>query len=65
MIVAALVAAGSSRLDDRRGGLLQSIARPDPAGALVGAIAWIVYNFIAWRTAEYHVTNRRVLGREA
>jgi uncharacterized membrane protein YdbT with pleckstrin-like domain len=30
----------------------------------LGAIAWIVYNIVAWRTAEYHVTNRRVFGTD-
>ncbi len=33
-------------------------------GLWLGAIAWIAYNVVAWRTAEYHVTNRRVLGQE-
>jgi uncharacterized membrane protein YdbT with pleckstrin-like domain len=33
-------------------------------GLWLGALGWIVYNVIAWRTAEYHVTNRRVLGQE-
>jgi uncharacterized membrane protein YdbT with pleckstrin-like domain len=31
---------------------------------VVGAIGSIGYNIVAWRTAEYHVTNRRVLGTE-
>ena len=65
MIVAALVAAwlqsdsttGVGGFFNRSLGLIQQ-------GLWLGAIAWIVYNFIAWRTAEYHVTNRRVLGRE-
>jgi hypothetical protein len=29
-----------------------------------GAVAWIVYNVIAWRTAEYAVTTFRVRGHE-
>jgi uncharacterized membrane protein YdbT with pleckstrin-like domain len=33
-------------------------------GLWLGAIGWIAYNIIAWRTAEYHVTNRRVFGQE-
>jgi uncharacterized membrane protein YdbT with pleckstrin-like domain len=33
-------------------------------GLFLGGIAWIVYNIVAWRTAEYHVTNRRVFGTE-
>ena len=31
---------------------------------LIGAIGWIVYNVLAWRTAEYAVTNLRVRGHE-
>jgi hypothetical protein len=31
---------------------------------VVSAVAQIAYNIIAWRTAEYYVTNRRVLGTE-
>lgn len=65
MAVAALVAAwlqsdsttGIGGFFNRSLGLIQQ-------ALWLGAIAWIVYNFIAWRTAEYHVTNRRVLGRE-
>jgi hypothetical protein len=30
----------------------------------LGGLAWIVYNIVAWRTAAYHVTNRRVLGTD-
>ena len=30
----------------------------------LGGLAWIAYNIVAWRTAEYHVTNRRVLGTD-
>jgi membrane protein YdbS with pleckstrin-like domain len=33
-------------------------------GLWLGALGWIAYNVIAWRSAEYHVTNRRVLGQE-
>jgi uncharacterized membrane protein YdbT with pleckstrin-like domain len=31
---------------------------------LIGGIGAIVYNIVAWRTASYTVTNRRVLGRD-
>ena len=31
---------------------------------LIGGIGSIVYNVVAWRTAHYSVTNRRVLGRD-
>ena len=30
----------------------------------LGGLAWIVYNVVAWRTARYEVTNRRVLGTD-
>src|SRR5262245_18023502 len=31
---------------------------------VVSAVGMVAYNIIAWRTAEYYVTNRRVLGTE-
>ena len=31
---------------------------------LIGAVGWIVYNIVAWRTAEYGVTTMRVRGHE-
>jgi hypothetical protein len=31
---------------------------------IIGGIGWIVYNIIAWRTAAFAVTNRRVFGHE-
>src|SRR5215204_1757792 len=31
---------------------------------LVGAFAWIVYNIVEWRTAQFAVTNLRVLRYE-
>jgi hypothetical protein len=33
-------------------------------GLFFAGCGWIVYNVIAWRTAEYSVTNLRVFGRE-
>ena len=33
-------------------------------GLFFGGLGWIAYNIVAWRTAEYTVTNRRVLCRE-
>jgi uncharacterized membrane protein YdbT with pleckstrin-like domain len=33
-------------------------------GLFLGGCGWIIYNVVAWRTAEYAVTNRRVLGQE-
>jgi hypothetical protein len=33
-------------------------------GLFFGGCGWIIYNAIAWRTAEYTVTNLRVFGHE-
>jgi hypothetical protein len=33
-------------------------------GLFFGGVAWIVYNVIAWRTAHYAVTNKRVIAHE-
>lgn len=33
-------------------------------GLFLGALAWIVYNIVAWRTAEFGVTTLRVRGHE-
>lgn len=42
------------------GGVLDLIA----IGLLLSGIAWIAYNIVAWRTAEFAVTNLRVLREE-
>jgi hypothetical protein len=33
-------------------------------GLFLGGVGWIVYNIVAWRTAEYGVTTLRVRGHE-
>jgi uncharacterized membrane protein YdbT with pleckstrin-like domain len=33
-------------------------------GLFFGGVGWIIYNLVAWRTAEYAVTNRRVFCQE-
>jgi uncharacterized membrane protein YdbT with pleckstrin-like domain len=33
-------------------------------GLFLGALGWIIYNVVAWRTAQYTVTNRRLLSSE-
>jgi len=33
-------------------------------GLFLAGLGWIAYNIVAWRTAKYSVTNRRVLGGE-
>lgn len=42
------------------GGVLELIA----IGLLIAGIGWIAYNIVAWRTAEFAVTNMRVLREE-
>ena len=52
---------------DTSGGLLGLISRAIDLvrlGLFYGGVAWTIYNFVAWRTAEYAVTNRRVFCRE-
>jgi uncharacterized membrane protein YdbT with pleckstrin-like domain len=33
-------------------------------GLFFAGLGWIIYNFVAWRTAEYKVTNLRVLAHD-
>jgi hypothetical protein len=33
-------------------------------GLFLGGVGWIIYNIVAWRTAEYAVTTHRVRGHE-
>jgi uncharacterized membrane protein YdbT with pleckstrin-like domain len=42
------------------GGVLDLIA----IGLLLAGIAWIAYNIVAWRTAEFAVTNMRIMREE-
>ena len=65
MIVVAL-AAGWLQSDSTTGigGFLNRSLGLIQQGLWLGALGWIAYNFIAWRSAEYHVTNRRVLGQD-
>ena len=49
------------------GGLLGFVGRMTELlrlGLFLAGSGWIVYNVVAWRTAEYVVSNRRVLGQE-
>lgn len=65
MILGALVAAWlQSDSTSGIGGFFNRSLDLVRQGLWLGAIAWIAYNVVAWRTAEYHVTNRRVLGQE-
>jgi hypothetical protein len=52
---------------DSGGGLLGLISRAIDLVRLslyYGGIAWIIYNFVAWHTAEFAVTNQRVFCQE-
>ncbi|MBV9356250.1 MAG: PH domain-containing protein [Chloroflexi bacterium] len=52
---------------DNEGGVLGFLSRIIELirlGLFLGGAGWIAYNIIAWRTAEYSVTNLRVLGHE-
>jgi uncharacterized membrane protein YdbT with pleckstrin-like domain len=52
---------------DASSGLLGFISRVIELlklGLFFGGLGWIVYNIVAWRTADYTVTNQRVLGKE-
>jgi uncharacterized membrane protein YdbT with pleckstrin-like domain len=65
MIIVALAAAWlQSDATSGIGGFLNRSLGLAQQGLWLGALAWIAYNAIAWRSAEYHVTNRRVLGQE-
>jgi uncharacterized membrane protein YdbT with pleckstrin-like domain len=52
---------------DATTGLLGFLARSIELirlGLFFGGVGWIIYNVVAWRTAEYAVTNRRVFCQE-
>lgn len=46
------------------GGALGSLMNIAAVVLLIGGIAWIIYNIVLWRTAEFAVTNMRVLREE-
>jgi len=66
LFVVVALAAGWLQSDSTTGigGFFNSTLGLIRQGLWLGALAWIAYNVIAWRSAEYHVTNRRVLGQE-
>jgi uncharacterized membrane protein YdbT with pleckstrin-like domain len=49
---------------DGLAGFLGRIIELIRLGLFLGGIGWMVYAFVAWRTAAYYVTNQRVLGHE-
>jgi hypothetical protein len=46
------------------GGALGSLMNVAALVLVVGGIGWIIYNIVAWRTAEFAVTNMRILREE-
>jgi uncharacterized membrane protein YdbT with pleckstrin-like domain len=46
------------------GGAVGSLMNLAAVGLVIAGIGWIVYNVIAWRTAEFAVTNMRVVREE-
>ena len=46
------------------GGALGSLMNIAAIVLLLGGVGWIIYNVIAWRTAEFAVTNMRILREE-
>ena len=56
--------AGGEGLFGSIGGALGTLMNIAALVLVVGGVGWIVYNIIAWRTAEFAVTNMRVLREE-
>jgi uncharacterized membrane protein YdbT with pleckstrin-like domain len=46
------------------GGALGSLMDLAALGLVIAGVGWIIYNVIAWRTAEFAVTNMRVIREE-
>jgi uncharacterized membrane protein YdbT with pleckstrin-like domain len=46
------------------GGALGSLMNIAAIVLLIAGVGWIIYNIVAWRTAEFAVTNMRVLREE-
>jgi uncharacterized membrane protein YdbT with pleckstrin-like domain len=66
LFVVVALAAGWLQSDSTTGvgGFLNRSLGLIQQGLWLGALGWIAYNVVAWRSAEYHVTNRRVLGQD-
>lgn len=66
LLVVVALAAGWLQSDATSGigGFLNRSLSLVQQGLWLGALGWIAYNVVAWRSAEYHVTNRRVLGQD-
>ena len=56
--------AGGEGLFGSIGGALGTLMNIAALVLVVGGVGWIIYNVVAWRTAEFAVTNVRVLREE-
>ena len=56
--------AGGEGLFGTIGGVLGSLMDIAALILVVGGVGWIIYNVVAWRTAEFAITNMRVLREE-
>ena len=56
--------AGGEGLFGSIGGALGTLMNIAALVLVVGGVGWIIYNIVAWRTAEFAVTNVRVLREE-
>ena len=56
--------AGGEGLFGSIGGALGTLMDIAALVLVVGGVGWIIYNIVAWRTAEFAVTNVRVLREE-
>ena len=66
LLVVVALAAGWLQSDATSGigGFLNRSLSLVQQGLWLGALGWIAYNVVAWRSAEYHVTNRRVVAQD-
>ena len=64
MVLGAIVLRWLSPNGDGFFGWLGSVADLVSVGLIVGGIAWIAYNIVAWQSAAFAVTNLRVMREE-
>jgi Bacterial PH domain/Short C-terminal domain len=65
MVLGALILAWLGT--DQTAGIMGFVNRVLNLGEIalvLGGLGWIAYNFVAWRSAEFSVTNMRVLGHD-
>jgi Short C-terminal domain/Bacterial PH domain len=64
MVLGAIVLRWLSPNGDGFFGWLGSVADLVSVGLIIGGIAWIAYNIVAWQSAAFAVTNLRVMREE-